>query len=108
MKNSLLENLIAFYEEDPDDPFNVYALALEYQKTDLNQAAHYFDKILEEHPGYLAAYYSAAAFFAALENNEKAEIIYQKGIDLALNMNNTKTHQELLRAYRSFLDEIED
>ncbi|WP_254560452.1 tetratricopeptide repeat protein [Dyadobacter diqingensis] len=108
MKNSLLQNLIAFYEEDPNDPFNIYALALEYQKTDAGQAELYFNKLLEGHPDYLATYYSAGAFFAALEKNEKAESIYQKGIDLALDKQNTKTHQELVRAYRSFLDELED
>ena len=108
MKNSLLQNLIAFYEEDPNDPFNIYALALEYQKSDSSQAEVYFDILLSQHPDYLATYYNAAAFFAALEKNEKAEIIYQKGIDLALNINNSKTHQELLRAYRGFLDDLED
>ncbi len=108
MKNSLLENLIIFYEEDPNDPFNIYALALEYRKTDVSKAEVYFNILLDEHPSYLATYYSAAAFFAALEKNEKAELIYQKGIDLALNIKNTKTHQELLRAYRSFLDELEE
>lgn len=108
MENSLLQNLITFYEEDPNDPFNIYALALEYMKSDSGQAQKYFDKLLTEHPDYLATYYPAAAFFAELEKVEKAEIIYQKGIDLALLNNNTKTHQELLRAYRSFLDELDD
>jgi len=108
MKNSLLENLIAFYEEDPNDPFNIYSLAFEYQKSDMGKAELYFNILLDGHPGYLATYYNAGAFFAALEKNEKAELIYQKGIDLALNMKNTKTHQELVRAYRSFLDELED
>jgi len=108
MKNSLLENLIAFFEEDPNDPFNIYALALEYQKTDTSKAELYFNILLDQHPDYLATYYSAAAFFAAEGANEKAEKIYQKGIDLALHMKNTKTHQELVRAYRFFLDELED
>lgn len=108
MENSLLQNLITFYEEDPSDPFNIYALALEYMKSDSGQAEKYFDKLLAEHPDYLATYYPAAAFFAELEKVEKAEIIYQKGIDLALLNNNTKTHQELLRAYRSFLDELDN
>jgi len=107
MKTSLLQNLITFYEEDPNDPFNIYALALEYQKTDMGKAELFFNKLLDEHPDYLATYYPAGAFFAELEQTEKAEGIYQKGIDLALLMNNTKTHQELLRAYRSFLDELE-
>jgi Tfp pilus assembly protein PilF len=108
MEKTLLQNLLVFYEEDPNDPFNIYALALEYMKMDNGQAEKYFNKLLEEHPDYLATYYPAAAFFAELDRIEKAELIYQQGIDLALLNNNTKTHQELLRAYRSFLDELDD
>jgi tetratricopeptide (TPR) repeat protein len=108
MKNALLESLLSFYEEEPQDPFNIYALALEYQKSDLRQATLFFDKLLTEHPGYLPTYYHAAEFFTQLEIFEKAEEIYQKGIDLALLQKNTKTHQELVRSYRSFLDELDD
>jgi Tfp pilus assembly protein PilF len=108
MENTLLQNLLNFYDEDPNDPFNIYALALEYMKSDAGEAGKYFDKLLTEHPQYLATYYPAAAFFGELDRIEKAELIYQKGIDLALLSKNTKTHQELLRAYRSFLDELDD
>ncbi|TDE17478.1 tetratricopeptide repeat protein [Dyadobacter psychrotolerans] len=108
MKNALLQNLLSFYEEDPSDPFNVYALALEYSKFDMLKAAAFFDILLAEHPEYLPAYYHAASFFAMQDKISRAEEIYIKGIALALNQKNTKTHQELLRAYRSFLDELDD
>jgi hypothetical protein len=108
MKQSLLNNLLAFYEEDPTDPFNVYALALEYSKTDSVNATRFFDLLLTEHPEYLATYYHAAAFFAVQENFTRAEKLYKDGITLALNQNNLKTHQELVRAYRGFLDEFEE
>ena len=107
MKNDFLENLLSFYEEDPGDPFNIYALAIEYLKSDTARSVVFFDKLLLEHPDYLPAYYQAAELFTALEDNEKAEKIYQKGIEIALRQNNSKTHQELNRAYRSFLDELE-
>ena len=108
MENALLTNLLKFYEEDPEDPFNSYALALEYLKHDPAKASHYFDVLLDKHPEYLPTYYHAASFFASMENIKKAEEIYIKGIALALNKNNIKTHQELVRAYRGFLDELED
>ena len=108
MDSGLLQNLLAFYEEDPNDPFNIYALAIEYLKSDLAKSEHFFDLLLTSYPEYLPTYYHAAAFFAGEDNLEKAEQIYIKGIALALNQRNTKTHQELLRAYRSFLDDLED
>lgn len=108
MENSLLENLLTFYDEDPGDPFNVYALALEYLKHDSEKAGRFFDILLVNHPDYLPAYYHAAEFFALQENIKKAEEIYLKGIALALTQKNIKTHLELSRAYKSFIDELED
>jgi len=108
MSSSILASLLAFYEEDPGDPFNVYALAIEYTKSDPEKTEHFFDILLEKHPEYLPTYYHAGAFFALQGNVKKAEGIYQKGLTLALLQKNTKTHQELLRAYNSFLDDLED
>lgn len=108
MNNTLLSNLLAFYEEDPADPFNVYALATEYSKSDPARAERFFNILLEQHPDYLPTYYHAGAFFAAMEKFEKAEEIYQKGVELALTQGNSKAHRELLSAFNNFLDELDD
>lgn len=108
MSTTFLEKLLLFYEEDPTDPFNLYALALEYQKTDTLKAAVFFDNLLNNHPDYLPTYYHAAAFFAELNEIEKAEEIYKKGIQLAKHIGNAKTLGELERAYRMFQDDQED
>lgn len=108
MDNNRLELLLQFYEEDSQDPFNAYALAMEYLNKDTAKAKVYFDTLLDEHPSYLPTYYHAAALYAALENLEWAEALYQKGMQLALQQQNTKTLQELQRAHRQFLDEQED
>lgn len=107
MSKSLLDNLLAFYEEEPNDPFNAYALALEYTKFDVERASYFFEILLHQFPDYLPTYYHAAAFYFSLEKMELTENIYQKGIGLALQQANTKTHTELTRAYRAFLDELE-
>ncbi|MCF0070113.1 tetratricopeptide repeat protein [Dyadobacter sp. CY261] len=108
MNNTLLTNLQAFYDEDPADPFNAYALAIEYTKSDLKEAQRFFNILLEKHSDYLPTYYHAGAFFAGIENVAKAEEIYQKGVKLALLQGNAKTHRELVSAYNNFLDEWED
>ncbi|SEI98844.1 hypothetical protein SAMN05216327_105138 [Dyadobacter sp. SG02] len=108
MNNSLLANLLAFYEEDPADPFNAYALAIEYSKSEPTEAGRFFDLLLEKHPDYLPTYYHAGAFFAAMEKIEKAEEIYQRGVELAQIQKNGKAHRELLSAYNNFKDEQED
>lgn len=105
MNNNRLAFLLQFFEEDSNDPFNAYALAMEYQQTDVTKAAEYFQLLLEQHPDYLPTYYHAAALFAELEHLDLAEQLYQKGMQLALSQQNTKTYQELQRAYRGFQDE---
>jgi tetratricopeptide (TPR) repeat protein len=108
MSTTLLSKLLAFYEEDPADPFNIYALAIEYAKSDAKKAKMYFDILLNEHPAYLPTYYQAGSFFADTDDVERAEEIYQKGVELARTQNNSKAVQELQRAYNNFLDELED
>lgn len=108
MENTLLENLLVFYEEDPGDPFNLYALALEYQKHDAREAAASFDRLLEKFPTYLPTYYHAAQLFSNMDENEKASRTFHRGIELATEQGNAKTQQELIRALRTFEDEHMD
>ena len=108
MKTPLLEKLLVFYKEDPHDPFNLYALALEYQKIDARGSAEWLERLLREFPDYLPTYYHAAQFFSNLQRNEKAREIYEKGIQLATKQHNAKIQQELVRAYRAFEDELLD
>lgn len=108
MKNTLLEKLLVFYEEDPGDPFNLYALALEYQKHDAKKAASSFDELLKKFPTYLPTYYHAAQLFSNMDENEKANRTFHKGIELATEQGNVRTQQELVRALRTFEDEQMD
>lgn len=108
MQAERLKFLLDDLKENPDDPFNYYALALEYQKTDKTAAERYFSDLLELFPEYLPAYYHAAGFFFELDENEKAEALYLKGIQLAEKLNNLKTLKELKGAYQQFKDETDD
>ena len=105
MKQERLQQLITFYREDPTDPFNAYALAMEYLNEDLIEAKKYLEELLENHPNYLPTYSHAAAVYIDLGNREKAEMTYEKGIELAKKQQNNKAIQELQRAYQMFLDD---
>ena len=107
MESELIKNLLSFYEEEPGDPFNSYALALEYKKIDQVKAIFFFNKLLKEFPDYLPTYYAAAEFFTAIESHDKVEKIYNDGIALALGQKQLKTHQELVRAKNMWLDEMD-
>ena len=107
MKQERLQQLITFYKEDPTDPFNAYALAMEYLNEDLVEAQKYLEELLENHPSYLPTYYHAAAVYIDLGYREKATMTYERGIELAKKQQNNKAIQELQRAYQTFLDDEE-
>ena len=104
MSQSRLEQLFIFLEEEPHDPFNIYAIALEYSKNDPVQALAYFEKLLQKHPNYVATYYHAGKLYEELEMEEKAENMYAKGIEVATEQNEALALRELKNAYQEFLD----
>ena len=93
-----LEQLIRFVEEDPHDPFNRYALALEYSKSDFQKAAELFEALLKEHEGYTPTYYHAAKLFESNGDINRAIAIYEKGIAVTLRQQERKAMQELKSA----------
>ncbi len=108
MNNDRIQQLIRFVQEEPGDPFNVYALAMEFIANQPEQARPYFDQLLREHPDYLPTYYHAAALYAGQDDRERATALYEKGIELARTQNNLKTLLELERAQRAFVEDGED
>lgn len=107
MSEQRLKTLIKFYEEDPNDPFNLYGLALEYQKIDLIKSDSLFEKLLKDFPQYVPAYYHAAKLKVELKQPEAALSIYRKGIEVAKQQNEKKAEQELRSAYDELLFEME-
>jgi tetratricopeptide (TPR) repeat protein len=95
-------------ENFPDDPFNYYALAIEYAKKKPEEASVLFDTLVEKFPEYLPTYYQAANFFFELQDLQKAEILFQKGIELAQKQDNPKTLRELEGSYSIFKMETDD
>jgi tetratricopeptide (TPR) repeat protein len=94
-----LEQLRQFAEDDPKDPFNLYALALEYLKSDKSEAGKIFDRLLLEHETYLPTYYQAANLMEQQGQRESALMILEKGIALAKHQNEIKTQRELQGVY---------
>ncbi len=107
MQEERLKILLAYLEEDSSDPFNIYALALEYLKFDKSQAKQLFERLLKEFPEYIPTYYHAAALFADLGELSKAENTYIVGIEKAHQTQSFKAYDELKRAYRMFQDELD-
>ena len=99
MTSNRIELLKTFIQEDPIDPFNHYALALEYLKSERTaEARTLFQFVYENHPGYLANYYQFGKLEEALGNNKTASDLYSKGIAVARKNGDLKTASELQSA----------
>jgi tetratricopeptide (TPR) repeat protein len=105
MSLSRLELLKEYYQQDPNDPFNVYALAIEYLKADVERSKEYFNELLDKHPDYLPSYYHAAKLFIDLNDKEKAIVVYEKGIALAKEKKEFKALRELQSAFDALMFE---
>ncbi len=103
MHNSKIDQLLEFLKDDPDDPFTLYALALEYDKQKDEKTGLYFDRLLKDHPDYLATYYHAAKFYEQ-SDSEKAKEIYKAGMNVASGQGKHKAYNELQNALNMLLD----
>ena len=103
MNHSRLNQLLEFYKEDPNDPFNIYALATEYKSIDPEKALTYFELLIENHPDYVATYYHLAHLYLELEKDEEAKITFENGIEKATINNENLILRELKSAYDEFM-----
>lgn len=95
MDNELrLHRLRELIQEDPSDPFLRYGLCLEYQKMNHPETLPAWDQLLHDFPDYLPAYYQAGMAHHP-ENQEKAEAVWQTGIELALKLGDHHALAEL-------------
>ena len=105
MNESRLALLAKYLEEDPHDPFNIYAIATEYKREHPEKAIRYYEQLLTDHPEYLPTYYHAAETYQLLDQTDQVEEVYKKGIELAKSQKETTALRELQNAYNEFLFE---
>ena len=90
--------------EEGEELYEVWLLVGWWLFCALVEVSKLFEELLIKHPNYVATYYHAAALFADLEEKEKAENTYKKGIELAFAQQKTRAYDELKRAYQAFLE----
>jgi tetratricopeptide (TPR) repeat protein len=106
-----LKKLFEFYNDDPNDPFTIYAIGLEYMNTDPSKAMEYFQLLLDNHEDYTSTYYQAGKVLLLLGRRDEALTIYDKGIGMCQKKNDRHALAELQAAKNNLLygdDEWED
>ncbi|SOE19767.1 hypothetical protein SAMN06298216_0270 [Spirosomataceae bacterium TFI 002] len=101
----ILENYVS---EEPNDPFNHFALALELTKTDLERAVAKYDYLINHFSAYLPTYYQYGVLLTDQEKYEKAKSVLSQGILLAKEKGEERTKKELEGALQIAKDESEE
>jgi len=91
-----LDQLLAFYEEDPEDNFVRFALAQEYLKRDEEpRALSLFEELVDTDPDYVGTYYHLGKLYERLGRTDDAIDTYRDGISVAREQGDTKNLSEL-------------
>lgn len=98
-----LQSLLQIESEESNDPFTLYAIALEYQKFDIENSILYFEKLLSLFPDYISTYYQYGNLLKAENDIPNAEIIFKKGLEIAISKKDYHTLAELKQALNRLL-----
>jgi len=105
MNNSRLDILQKSLDQNPEDPFTRYLVALEHVK--LNQpsgAFGHFKILVEKHPEYVPTYYQYGTALEQAGHVDDAKRVFRLGLNAAEKAGDAHTKSELQQA----LDLIED
>ena len=95
--------LTEILEQEPNDAFARYGLAMEYSKSgDVDRAMGEFSKLLSAHPDYTAGYFMAAQTLATANRLEDAKKMLVVGIQSAVRTGNSHAQSEMT----AMLDEL--
>lgn len=98
-----LEMLTQILEQNPNDAFARYGLAMEYANMGQTETAlQQFSKLLELHPDYTNGYFMAAQTLAKADRTEEAKTMLGKGIESAQRTGNRHALSEM----QAMLDEF--
>jgi tetratricopeptide (TPR) repeat protein len=94
-----ISQLLRFLDEDPNDPFLLFALAQEYAGTGArDKALGYYLQLREAHPEHVATYYHLGMLYEAVKSPEEAADTYARGIEVAQEQGDSHALKELRAA----------
>jgi Tfp pilus assembly protein PilF len=99
-----IEILKGFLDDNPNDSFSRYALALEYMKLGQNdEALGEFEAVRKSDPDYVATYYQLGQLYQKVGQQHEAEKAFRTGITVATKAGDEHTRSELEAALEALL-----
>ena len=103
-----LKVLYQLYEDDPTDPFTLFAIGFEYLKQgDEGKALCWYESICEMAPDYTGVYYHLGKLYQRLGRSSDARQTFDAGIRVCQRVREMKDLSELQQA-RMDLDNDDD
>jgi len=96
-----------FIKNNPGDPFNQYALSLEYIHEMPHEALKILTDLQEKKPTYLPTYYTLGNLLYEIGMTNQSMKFVSKGMEVALSQGEEKTYKELKNLYQTILYEDE-
>ena len=91
-----MNRLLAMLEKQPNDPFLLYSLGMEYKNAgDGARAVEQFDRTLRADPNYCYAYFQQGQTQEAAGDVEAARRAYREGIEAAKRSGDEHARSEL-------------
>ncbi len=99
MEAARIESLEQTLQDNPDNAFARYALALELvNSTHPEEAWPHFEHLLARNPEYAATYFQAGMYLAKLGRSADAREIFKKGIEVTGPQGDQHAQRELMAA----------
>ncbi len=93
---SRIEDLEKMLDESPDDPFLIFALAKEYEKSEGTlQTLLMYEHLVTNYPSYIATYYHYAKVLHKAGNKNEAVRLLEKGIEAGTKAKEMHTVSEM-------------
>ena len=94
--NERMQKLQEMLQRTPDDPFLLYAIALEHKKgSDFAEALAYLGQVLQKDPAYAVAYHQAGLVHEMAGDLESARKAYREGMEVAARKGDLHAKEEM-------------
>jgi tetratricopeptide (TPR) repeat protein len=91
-----LKALLSFLDEDPNDPFTMFAIAQEYAKLgEHDEALRFYQRLVHEHPRYVGTYLHLGNLYRGFGRLDDAVSTFESGIAVANEISDFHARSEL-------------
>jgi tetratricopeptide (TPR) repeat protein len=106
---SRLNQLFQFLDNQPNEPFILFAIAKEYEKAkDEQNALDYYLRLRDTTPQYVGLYYHLGKLYERLAQIDAAVEAYRTGMTVAKAENDRHAYSELAAAKLNLVDDDDD